>query len=70
MKKIAMVAIASLSLCACANNTSTTIDGNNDYRSQEQNSPNVGSRAYSGAEFPAENNLQPPAPGKGVTSGQ
>ncbi len=61
MKKLICGLVVAFGLYGCATpNTQANksyIDANNDYSSTEVNSPNVGSRAYSGAEFPSENKL-------------
>ena len=59
MKKLFSTLLLSLSLVACATNSNpNTIDSDNAFKSNQIDSPNVGSRAYSGADFPSENQLE------------
>jgi hypothetical protein len=60
MKLLSIVLLALISLTACSTN-SQNIDPNTSYRSNDSDSPNVGSKAYSGAEFPEQNQLTKPA---------
>lgn len=57
MKKILLLVAFCFSMVACANNG--TYNGY-DPKSNEQDNPNVGSRAASSVEFPSENQMVNP----------